>query len=74
MRKFAVFLHRSQSGMIIAKIVEKPPRIGSKVVNSRGRTIGILTDIIGPVKGPYAVIRPLSNSPGLSRFDELYVR
>lgn len=74
MRKFAIFLHKSSSGMIIAKIVEKPPKIGSKIANSQGRIVGMLTDIIGPVKSPYAVIKPLSSSLTLNPLEELYIR
>lgn len=74
MRKFAIFLHKSSSGMLIARLLDKPPKTGLRVINSQGRVVGIVADIIGPVKNPYVVIKPYSDSTELSSFEELYIR
>jgi rRNA processing protein Gar1 len=35
---------------------ESTPRIGSKVIDNRKRSIGTVKNIIGPVSAPYVVI------------------
>jgi len=52
----------------------KPPRIGSIVVDSGGREIGILIDIIGPVRSPYAIIRPLKKDLEVNTHSILFVK
>ncbi len=74
MRKFAIFLHKSSSGMLIARLLDKPPKAGLKVINSQGKVVGVVADIIGPVKNPYVVIKPYGNVMELSSFEELYIR
>ncbi len=75
MRRLGYFLHVSSSGRIIAKLtLPRPPRIGTKVFNSQGRFIGRITDVIGPVRAPYVVIKPLTPGIELRRYEELYIR
>ena len=74
MRRVAYFLHKSPSGRLIAKVLaHRPPRIGVRVYDSRGRFIGRVIDIIGPVNSPYIVIKP-SDHPELKPYDELFIR
>ena len=47
---------------IIVK-TEKPPKIGSEVVDENLKVIGKVFDIIGPVSAPYAVVRPTIREP-----------
>jgi len=62
MRKLGTALHISRSGNIIVKIeVEHPPPIGSRVFDKNLRKLGTLTDLIGPVSSPYAVVKPESS-------------
>ncbi len=74
MRRVAYFLHKSSSGRLIAKVLaHKPPRIGIKIYDSRGKLVGRIIDVIGPVSSPYIVIKPL-NHPELKPYDELFIR
>lgn len=52
----------------------KPPRIGSIVVDSGGHEVGILVDIIGPVRSPYAVVRPLRDDVSVDPHSVLFVK
>lgn len=75
MIKLGYYLHKTPSGKLIVKISSKnPPKLGSKVVNSRGNLLGVVTDVIGPVNSPYAVIKPLTNNLSLNQLEEVYVK
>jgi rRNA processing protein Gar1 len=43
------------------------------VYNSEGRLLGILVDLIGPVKNPYALIKPFTTVE-VRQFEDVYVR
>ncbi|MEM4032842.1 MAG: Gar1/Naf1 family protein, partial [Zestosphaera sp.] len=73
--KLGYYLHKTPSGKLIVKISGKnPPKLGSKVVDSRGNLLGIVTDVIGPVSSPYAVIKPLTTNLSLSQLEEVYIK
>ncbi|MEO3993430.1 MAG: Gar1/Naf1 family protein [Desulfurococcaceae archaeon TW002] len=75
MIKLGYYLHKTPSGKLIVKLSgKKPPKLGSKVVDSRGNLVGIVTDIIGPVNSPYAVIKPLTTDLSLNQLEEVYVK
>lgn len=75
MIKLGYYLHKTPSGRLIVKISGKnPPRLGSKVLDSRGNLLGIVIDVIGPVSSPYAVIKPLTTNLTLNQLDEVYVK
>lgn len=75
MRRLGYFLHITPSGRLIVKLSSpKPPRLGSKVLNSRGDVIGILIDVIGPVRSPYGVVKPSLPELSLSKYEELFIR
>lgn len=75
MRRLGYFLHITPSGRLIVKLSSpKPPRLGSKVLNSRGDVIGILIDVIGPVRSPYGVVKPSMPELSLSKYEELFTR
>lgn len=42
---------------------DKPPKLGSEVVDENLTVVGKVFDIIGPVSAPYAVIRPSIKEP-----------
>ncbi len=42
---------------------EKPPKIGTEVVDENLNVVGKVFDIIGPVSSPYAVIKPTVREP-----------
>lgn len=75
MKRLGYFLHISPSGRIIVKLsLPSPPKLGSKVFSSRGELIGVVVDIIGPVKAPYAVVKPIKQEVSLTKYEELFVR
>jgi RNA-binding protein len=42
---------------------EKPPKLGSGVVDENLKVVGKVFDIIGPVSAPYAVVKPTIMEP-----------
>jgi RNA-binding protein len=42
---------------------EKPPKIGTEVVDENLKVVGKVFDIIGPVSSPYAVVKPSIREP-----------
>ncbi|MEM1578701.1 MAG: hypothetical protein QXN34_06395 [Archaeoglobaceae archaeon] len=49
----------SNSGMLLVPISpEKIPRLGESVVTRKMENVGVVSDIIGPVSSPYALIKP----------------
>ncbi len=57
--KLGTIMHTTHNGYIIVKLtIEKLPKLHIPVYTEDARRIGTLLDIIGPVKAPYAVIKP----------------
>jgi RNA-binding protein len=42
---------------------DKPPKLGSEVVDENLTVVGRVFDVIGPVSAPYAVIKPSMKEP-----------
>lgn len=75
MIKLGYYLHKTPSGKLVVKISGKnPPKLGSKVVDSRGNLLGVVTDVIGPVNSPYAVIKPFATDLNINQLEEVYVK
>ncbi|MEM1623274.1 MAG: Gar1/Naf1 family protein [Sulfolobales archaeon] len=75
LKRLGYFLHKTSSGRLIVKLSSpKPPRLGSKVLSSRGEVIGVLVDVIGPVRSPYAVVKPIKPEVSVDPYEELFVR
>jgi len=75
LKRLGYFLHISPSGRVIVKLSSpSPPKLGSKVFNSRGELVGVLVDVIGPVKAPYAVVKPVKQEVSLVKYEELFIR
>jgi len=73
-RRIGYFIHRTPSGRLIGKsLISRPPRIGIKIYNSKGKLVGKIVDIIGPINSPYIVIKPL-NEPDVKPYEELFIR
>ncbi len=53
-------LHTTHNGYIVATLEtgEKLPPLNTPVYDEKTNRVGVLLDIIGPVKSPYAVIKP----------------
>jgi rRNA processing protein Gar1 len=57
-------LHLSKSRALIVKL--DPPRFvkaGTKACDSKLKNVGIVTDILGPVSGPYVSVKPTIVKP-----------
>lgn len=75
MRRLGYFLHIARSGVLIIKLsIKRPPRIGARVLGPDGRMIGKIVDIIGPVKGPYAVVKPVRRDLKLRKGSTIFMR
>lgn len=73
--KLGYYLHRVPSGRLIIKISGRnPPKLGSRVLDSRGNLLGVVVDVIGPVSSPYAVVKPLSSEVSLTQFEEVFLK
>ncbi len=48
------------NGKFIVRTTFKP-KIGAKVINKHKQELGIITQIIGPVKKPYITIKPVKD-------------
>ncbi len=72
--KLGYFLHVSPSGNLIVRITGgKIPKLGWIAVNGSGKPLGKVRDVIGPVRGPYAVIKPMKLS-NLRQYEEIFVK
>jgi RNA-binding protein len=68
-------LHLSKSNKLVAKSLSKSiPKIGDSVYDGKGRVIGLVYDIIGPVSSPYILIKPSSeiDPDDLRRIKKVY--
>jgi len=63
-------LHISPSGKAVLK-AETVPRIGDTVLNGKGRVVGRVFDILGPVDSPYVEVEVESKRKIVGRL--LYV-
>ena len=64
MRKLGKVLHVSKSHALIVKL--DPPKFvrpGTKACDSKLRTVGVVMDVLGPVSGPYASVKPTIAKP-----------
>ncbi len=52
---------------------EKTPKIGFEVVDESLNVVGKVFDIIGPVSGPYAVVKPTVREPAKLLNKPLYL-
>ena len=57
-------LHLSKSRSLIAKLESpEPPKLNSKVFDSKLRSIGVVQDVFGPVSSPYVSVKPSIPEP-----------
>jgi len=57
-------LHTTPRGLIARG--DSAPKVGQSVLDSSDRRIGNVSDVFGPIKAPYFVVKPAS---GVSRAD-----
>jgi len=56
-------LHKAKSGRLIVRLT-KEVRPGTPVLDDKGRQMGKVVELIGPVKAPYASVTALTNRVG----------
>lgn len=58
-----VLLHQARSGRLVIRLTRelKP---GAVLVDEKGRTLGKVVELIGPVKMPYASVAPATSKFG----------
>lgn len=62
MEKVGEILHVIHGDRAIAK-VKVAPKIGLKVFDMRGKPIGVVLDVFGPVKSPYIEVKVEGHDP-----------
>jgi len=64
LRKLGKVLHVSKSHAVIVKLdAPKLVRAGTKACDSKLKSVGVVMDIIGPVRSPYVSIKPTIAKP-----------
>ena len=75
MIRIGYLLHKTPSGRLLIKLtIKRPPKLGSKVVNSSRKTVGKVVDIIGNVSSPYVIAKPTSTDLALNQYSELFIK
>jgi len=58
-------LHLSKSGNLLLRLEQYPvPIIGAEVCDYKLRNVGVVNNILGPVKTPYISLKPVPNVDG----------
>lgn len=64
MKRLGKISHLSKSRSLVVKLASEPSiGVGSKVLDSKLREVGIVQDVFGPVTSPYVTIRPVIPDP-----------
>ncbi len=65
MRRLGKVMHLSKSGNLILRLEQPPvPAIGAQVCDYKLRNLGVVNNILGPVKSPYVSVKPESSIDG----------
>ena len=74
MRRLGKVLHLSKSGNLILRLDQPPvPAISTKVCDYKLRQIGVVNNILGPVKSPYVSVKPTASLDGALTGRVLYL-
>lgn len=74
MRRLGKVLHLSKSGNLILRLEQNPvPTIGAQVCDYKLRNIGLVNNILGPVKGPYVSVKSTTSVEGTLEGRILYL-
>lgn len=57
LQEIGTIVRRARSGMVIVRLTREPGE-GQVLFDSKGRAVGRVTEVFGPVKGPYASLAP----------------
>jgi len=65
LRRLGKVLHLSKSGNLLLRLEQYPvPIIGAKVCDYKLRSVGVVNNVLGPVKTPYVSVKPVANVDG----------
>ena len=70
MKEIGVILHKAKSGRLIVRLT-KTVQTGSTLLDERGKKLGTVVELIGPVKSPYASVALATSRSGRSD-DKVY--
>ncbi|MDG6928937.1 MAG: hypothetical protein JRN39_03640 [Nitrososphaerota archaeon] len=73
MREVGVVLREARSGRLIARLTSQT-KAGQMLVDADGRAVGRVTELFGPVKSPYASLRPVTDRRGGTPGGKVYVK
>jgi rRNA processing protein Gar1 len=65
LREIGVILHQAKSGRLIVRL-SKLVQPGSVLTDEKGRRLGTVVELIGPVKSPYASVALATSKHGQS--------
>ncbi len=78
MKRLGTVMHMTRNGYIVARLeldeAEKLPPLNVPVYDRDLNKIGTLLDIIGPVKNPYVVVKPVNKEIKVYEGDTLYYK
>ena len=64
-RRLGKVLHLSKSANLILRLEQSPvPGIGSHVCDYKLRQLGVVNNVLGPVRNPYVSVKPSANFDG----------
>jgi RNA-binding protein len=72
LQRLGKVLHVTPSHNIIIK-TDKTPKMGSAVVDEKLTLAGKIFDVVGPVSGPYVVVKPAIREPKKLTSKQLYL-
>ncbi len=72
MQRLGKVINVTPSQNVVVKI-DKPPKMGTAVIDENLKTVGRIFDIIGPVTSPYAVVKSSVKDPEKLINIQLYV-
>ena len=64
LRRLGKILHISKSRSLILRLeIGSPPRLRTRVFDSKLRQVGFVFDVFGPVSSPYISVKPTTSEP-----------
>lgn len=74
MKRLGKIIHLSKSRSLILKLESDViPKLGSQVLDSKLKKIGVIYDIFGPTSAPYMAVKPTIPEPSTCVGKILYV-
>jgi len=66
-------LHLSRDGNLVVK-AETKPRIGAEAYNAQLKFVGVVSDVIGPTRSPYVIVKVKTDEKTQFVNQSLYVK